>query len=183
MTCPQIKQFYSNLQSYATLTKENHKSRNSSINNRLGIEFILSRSKMIVYPIIFLLVPLLYVPFISAHCCHSCIWQLDENRGQRKGCSLDCSSTLIGDGTCSKYGGQVLKNVILRVFYLFETNRYQDNTNQIQSRHFTFILFFQFSPIAQKIKANAMFSGAIAKSHAFVNTNAPCLDIHQLEVR
>ena len=77
---------------------------------------------MIVYPIIFLLVPLLYVPFVSAHCCHSCIWQLDENRGQRKGCSLDCSSTLIGDGTCSKYGGQVLKNVILRVFYLLQMN-------------------------------------------------------------
>ena len=45
------------------------------------------------------------------------------------------------------------------------------------------IFIFQFSPIVQKIKVNAMFSDVIVKSHAFLNTNAPCLDIHQLEVR
>ena len=45
------------------------------------------------------------------------------------------------------------------------------------------IQIFKFSPTAQKIKANAMFSDVIVKSHAFVNTNAPCLDMNQLEVR
>ena len=131
---------------------------------------------MIVYPIIFLLVPLLYVPFISAHCCHSCIWQLDENRGQRKGCSLDCSSTLIGDGTCSKYGGQVLKNVILRVFYLFQKNRFQDYTNQIQSRHFTFIHFnFSIQPYCAKDQGKCNVFGCNCKEPCISQYKCPLL--------